>query len=101
MSGGPLKKYRVVTSSGAESVIKYNAADAKRLGLGEDDLVENTPQVVVDDGDGDPADDGDESTPPDDDGDETPDEPQQKARRGAANKARTPGRTKGGTGGGA
>lgn len=79
--GGPLKKYRVRTSSGAESVVKYNAADAERLGLGEADLVPEQ-EVVTD------------VQLPDD-------EPETKARGGSRNKARTTAKTKAADGGGA
>ncbi|MFC5144289.1 hypothetical protein [Streptomyces aureoversilis] len=38
--GGPLKKYRIRTPSGAESVVKYNETDAARLGLTDADLAD-------------------------------------------------------------
>lgn len=83
--GGPLKKYRIVTSSGAQSVVKYNAADAERNGLTDADLV----------GEGTTA-----APSPDE---EAAAEPKGKARTGARNKARTSARSKGGgaDGGGA
>ncbi|MEL3944872.1 hypothetical protein [Streptomyces sp. LNU-CPARS28] len=83
--GGPLKKYRVTTSSGAQSVVKYNAADAERHGLTDTDLADQAPPAAA---------------PPDDEEDS---EPKAKARTGARNKARTSARSKGGgaDGGGA
>ena len=54
---GPLQKYRYVGKSG-ETVLKLNEADAKRLGLGPDDVVESTalqgehgPEIVAFSGD--------------------------------------------------
>ncbi|MEU2789018.1 hypothetical protein [Streptomyces sp. NPDC007100] len=38
--GGPLKKYRVTSPSGAETVMKLNATDAEARGLSEDDLAD-------------------------------------------------------------
>lgn len=38
--GGPLQKYWVTSPSGVETMIKYNAADAERHGLTDDDLVD-------------------------------------------------------------
>lgn len=79
--GGPLKKYRVTSASGAESVVKYNEADAERLGLTDADLVPERPAVA-------------EVQLPGD-------EPKAKARGGSRNKARTGARTKAADGGGA
>jgi hypothetical protein len=79
--GGPLKKYRVTSASGAESVIKYNASDAERNGLTDADLVperETVRDVALPD-----------------------DAPQAKARSGSRNKARTAAKTKAADGGGA
>ncbi|APY88173.1 hypothetical protein DCW30_05865 [Streptomyces alfalfae] len=79
--GGPLKKYRVTSASGVESVVKYNAADAERLGLTDADLAPER-QAASD------------VQLPDD-------EPQAKARSGSRNKARTSARSKAADGGGA
>ncbi|MEV5977493.1 hypothetical protein [Streptomyces sp. NPDC052114] len=79
--GGPLKKYRVITASGAESVVKYNAADAERLGLTDADLAPERAAVT-------------DVQLPDD-------APQTKARGGARNKARTAAKNKAADGGGA
>ncbi|KEF04623.1 MULTISPECIES: hypothetical protein [Streptomyces] len=38
--GGPLKKYRVTSPSGAETVMKLNDADAEARGLSEADLAD-------------------------------------------------------------
>ena len=73
--GGPLSRYRVVTPSGVESVIKYNQHDADQAGLTEDDLVDAAPRAA---GDVD-----DPSTPP------------AKRRRTATNKARATSANKG------
>lgn len=37
--GGPLKKYKVTSPTGVETVMKLNAADAEARGLSEGDLV--------------------------------------------------------------
>ncbi len=79
--GGPLKKYRVTSASGAESVVKYNAADAERLGLTDADLAPERAAVT-------------DVRLPDD-------EPEAKARGGSRNKARTTAKTKAADGGGA
>ncbi|MEU9498246.1 hypothetical protein [Streptomyces sp. NPDC048196] len=57
--GGPLKKYRVTSPSGAETVMKLNTADAEARGLGEDDLATAAParrgaaeDVTLPEGDG-------------------------------------------------
>ncbi|WP_431980012.1 hypothetical protein [Streptomyces qinglanensis] len=79
--GGPLRRYRVRTASGAESVVKYNAGDAERLGLTDADLAPDragVQEVRLPEG-----------------------EPEPKARRQSRNKARTTARTKGADGGGA
>ncbi|MFF9894970.1 hypothetical protein [Streptomyces longispororuber] len=78
--GGPLKKYRVRTASGAASVVKYNTADAERLGLTDADLVPERAAVT------------DVNLPHD--------EPQTKVRSGSRNKARGA-RNKAADGGGA
>lgn len=69
--GGQLNRYKVITPSGVQTVMKLNAADAERLG-----------GIPLD---AEPA----AQTPP-----------QAKARPSAANKARTASPTKGGGGGG-
>ncbi|MEU1152634.1 hypothetical protein ABZ369_06395 [Streptomyces sp. NPDC005918] len=79
--GGPLKKYRVTSASGAESVVKYNQADAGRLGLTDADLVPERQAVA------------DVLLPED--------EPQAKARTAARNKGRASSRNKAADGGGA
>lgn len=40
--GGQLKKYKVTSPSGVETVMKLNEADAEARGLSEDDLVQPT-----------------------------------------------------------
>jgi hypothetical protein len=88
--GGPLKKYKVQTSSGAQTVLKLNDEDAARHGLTESDLAggaavkgqpdeQISPKVV------------EEKAAP---------VAPNKARATSANKARTPRGTKGGAGGG-
>lgn len=79
--GGPLKKYRVTSASGAESVVKYNEADAERLGLSDADLVPERETVT-------------DVQLPDD-------APKPKARGASRNKARTSSRNKAADGGGA
>lgn len=73
--GGPLSRYRVVTPSGAESVIKYNAHDAEQAGLTDADLVDAVPPAAADTDGG--------SAPP------------AKRRSTAANKARSTAANKG------
>ncbi|MCD9196071.1 hypothetical protein [Streptomyces albireticuli] len=67
--GGPLKKYKIRTASGAETVMKYNAADAARYGLTDADLAETPPTPEPEGG--------------------AAGKPAGKARTAAANKART------------
>ncbi|MFW3473655.1 hypothetical protein ACN24M_20525 [Streptomyces microflavus] len=38
---GPLQKYRYTSKHGVETVLKLNDAEAERLGLGPDDIVES------------------------------------------------------------
>ncbi|MFE3485091.1 hypothetical protein [Streptomyces griseus] len=38
---GPLQKYRYQSGRGVETVLKLNDAEARRLGLGPDDIVES------------------------------------------------------------
>lgn len=73
--GGPLSRYRVVTPSGVESVIKYNQHDAEQAGLTDADLFDAAPRA---------ASDGD-----------SPSRPPAKRRGGAANKARSTSANKG------
>ncbi|MGW5737013.1 MULTISPECIES: hypothetical protein [Streptomyces] len=77
--GGPLKKYRVISASGAESVVKYNASDAERNGLTDADLVPERETVT-------------DVALPDD-------APQAKARSSSRNKARSTAKTKADGGG--
>lgn len=42
--GGPLKKYRVTSPTGVETVMKLNTTDAEARGLGEDDLADAEPE---------------------------------------------------------
>jgi hypothetical protein len=76
--GGPLRKYRITTAGGTETVMKLNPADAERLG-----------GVPLDQ----PAE------PPSDENDETA-APRAKARPLAENKARAGARNKAVGGGG-
>lgn len=80
--GGPLRKYRFVSPSGAETVLKLNETDAERQGLTDDDLVDagNAPTAAA-------------SAP----AGKARTRSAHKARTGAQNKGATPA---GGTGGG-
>lgn len=74
---GPLKRYRYTSASGAETVLKFNQADAERHGLTDDDVVGAVPAVE----------------------EKAVAEAPNKARSASANKGRAP-RGKGGPGGG-
>ncbi|MEU0808793.1 hypothetical protein [Streptomyces sp. NPDC005970] len=106
--GGPLKKYRVVSATGVETVMKLNSADAEARGLTESDMAPGRGDDAVlslPDDDHTPAagQDGGEPGP----GDGEDQAPEKKARATAANKARTSSankgrspRARGGAGGG-
>ncbi|MEV5770087.1 hypothetical protein AB0L49_02285 [Streptomyces antimycoticus] len=108
---GPLKRYKVTSPSGVETVMKLNEADADARGLTDADLAPEaggdrgpkSPSLPDDDHATDAGPDGGEHGSDDGDGQE----PEAKARSAAPNKARTSsankGRTpraKGGAGGG-
>lgn len=76
--GGPLKKYRVTSASGVETVMKLSSDDAKARGLAAGDLV-----------------DAPEPEPEAEGGAEPEPEPEAKAAPPAPNKARTTSANKG------
>ncbi|MCP9205505.1 hypothetical protein [Streptomyces cucumeris] len=107
--GGPLKKYKVTSPNGVETVMKLNETDAESRGLSDADVVRERggggAVLSLPDDDHAPVAGEDGGEPGSGDGeDQAPEKKARpsaanKARTSSANKARTP-RSKGGAGGG-